>query len=264
MRRSFTYRRDDARHGSRWLLVVTIVILAVFAVDIASHGLVRASVRTAGSVIWRVGSGFGHAVFDNGYFTTHAKLAEENDALRAEIASYQAAGAESTVLADENAQLRAMLHLESHDAGVAAPVVSSYRASPYGTFTIGTGTKAGVANGSLVLTSGGFVLGRVVDAGSETSLVQMIFAPGSRIDVVVKDAAVTASGRGGGNARAAIPRAIHVDTGEPVIAPELGQRPVGLVASVAEDAGGADQIAYISLPINISTIRYVYVITAHE
>ena len=142
--------------------------------------------------------------------------------------------------------------------GLAAPITSSIVSSPYGTFTIGAGSADGVAQGSLVLTADGFVIGKVTQVQAHQSLVDEVFASGAQTPVSIDGSAVVATGQGG-EAQAEVPHGITVSQNDPVTAPEYGGRPIGIVQHVDSNPANAQQAVYIALPVSLASLQFVYV-----
>lgn len=254
--RSSATRRD----GRRRLFFATIFVIAIIALDIFSGGMLRVAARALTARVWSASSYMRGAVLGSGFFSTRASLASENATLRETLAQYQEDAAGYQVLKQENDSLRSMLHLAQSERGITAPVVSSVVASPYGTFLVGAGTADSVAVGSLVVTEGGFVAGTVSETSAHTSLVTELFAGGSSVNVLIDGAAAEAVGRGGGNARISLSRDVRIHAGDPVTAPSLGGRAVGTVGKVVSDPSTASQTIYVILPVNLSSLTYVYVV----
>lgn len=259
MKREFTFISKHG-NGRRKLVVATIAILLLVGVDMLSGGVVRSGARAVAVKIWSVSDYARNSIFGSGYFVSHAKLASENAALRDSLSQFQQEGAGYRVVKQENDELRSMLHLAQEEKGITAPIVSSVIASPYGTFLVGAGSADEVLVGSLVVTDGGFVVGTVSELGTYTSVVTELFAVGASIDVRIAGAPTTASGRGGSNARATLPRGITVSIGDPVTAPVFGGRAVGIVGQVDSDPAKAEQTIYIHLPVNLGSLHYVYLV----
>lgn len=266
MRRTFTYRPPHgAGSGKRRLLVATVLVCLIFVADLVSGGSIRHGLRAFAVVISNWSARAGNAIGGSGFFSSRASLAAENRSLTEQLAQYEERAGGFDALKAENDQLRAFTHLDQSPeggapTGVTAPVVSSVRSSPYGTFLIGAGSGDGIARGSLVLTSGGFVVGTVSDTGAHTSLIAEIFAPDASIEATVAGASILATGMGGGNARAEVPRGITISPGSAVFAPRLGQRPIGVVGTVASSTGSATQNVYIRLPVTLASLQYVYIV----
>lgn len=258
----FTFDASHGRSGRRKLAYASLLVLVLLALDTLSGGSVRGLVKATMSGIWTTSADVRSAIFDSGYFSSHRSLAEANESLRADLELSTEKAAAYEAVRQENQILRSLLHLAKEERGITAPVVSSVRSSPYGTFLVGVGAAEGVAEGSLVITEGGFVVGRVTEVYKRTTLVTEIFAGGSRVDAQVGGATASAEGRGGGNALVKIPRGIAIRTDEPVTAPALGGRPIGLVAEVESDTSSAEQSVYVHLPVNLSSLRYVYIVPA--
>lgn len=266
------YRRNSGRPPARVLraggrlAAASALIIVLIAADALSGGSVRVLTRTVGSSVWSFGKSTKDAVFASALFRTKRSLSIENAAQKERIAILEEQAAAFGALSSENASLRDLLNVPQTSlasSGITAPVISSFRASPYGTFHIGAGSADGVVEGSLVLSAENFVIGRVSEASTRTSVVSAIFAPDSEIDAVVRGIGITLDGRGGGNARGRIPRQSSVATGDIVIAPSFGGRAVGMVGSVKEDAGGSYTDVFIRLPVNLASLRYVYIVQPH-
>ena len=226
----------------------------------------RSLVRFTGSHIWGWGAGIERSISGSGFFSTRRGLLAENAALTEQIAQFQERAAAYRVLKDENNALREMLHVaeitqgKNKESGITAPIVSSFRASPYGTFQIGAGTADSVAPGNLVLSAENFVIGRIEATDAHTSLVKGIFAPNTSIDAVIHGVGAAVEGQGGNNARADVPRQAEVAVGDPVISAAFGSRAIGVVGKVSEDPGSAYKRVQIYLPVNLTVLQFVYIV----
>lgn len=261
-----SYRQNKSPH--KRLLALTALVVFLFLVDVLSGGSVRHQLRGGAVVLGKWSAYIGGSIARSGVFSTRAALEAQNRSLAEELAQYEERAGAYEVLRSENEQLRAFVRLvesTSRDAqGVTAAVVSSVRTSPYGTFLIGAGEAEGIERGSLVQTSGGFVVGTVTDAGAHTATVGEIFAPGASVEAMASGVAFSAVGSGGGNARAKVPRALAIRIHDPVLAPGLGQRPIGIVGSIASSTASASQELFIVLPVNLSSLRYVYILPVRK
>lgn len=248
--------------GRSTLLFVTVLVLCVFGLDALLGGPFRNFIRGSASYLWTAGTAVRSSTAGSGFFARNSTLAHENESLKRELSLVRERAAAYGALKEENSSLRAMLHFTQTSAGITAPVVSSYHASPYGTFTVSAGVNDAIAPGDLVLSENGFVVGRVSDVGETHTLVKTIFRSASTIDVVIGNAAVSATGEGGGNARVSVPRGIAVNAGDTATSPVLGGLPVGVVGKVEQISATAEQKVFIVLPVNLSTMRFVYIIPA--
>ena len=257
-----SYRQNE---GRRRLFFATIFVFVVFGIDALFGGRVRGLVRAGGTYVFNAGAYALVRIADSGFFSSRRALSEDNRSLRERIAELEVRAAAVEVLKDENASLRAIARLAEIEKGITAPVISSVRSSPYGTFSIGAGADDGIIEGSLVTTGdsavGGFVVGQVSDVGRRTALVRELFAPNTSVAVVIRGASATALGRGGGNARAEVPRGLPVVSGDPVTSRLFGGRAVGVVGSVRSEPSSATSEVYIGLPVNLVALQFVYVIS---
>ncbi len=259
----FSHRSlHGAKQGRRRLLAITALILVLIVLDALTGGSVRGLVRSFTAGAWEKTERVRNAITDSGYFSTHRALAGENAALRDQIAQYREKAAAYEVLLQENSQLRDALSLAGNHVGMTAPIVSSFKSSPYGSFLIGAGENDPIAAGDLVVTQGGFVVGSVSEVLANTASVKGVFSAGQVTDALLRQGAIVVTGDGGGNAHASVPRGVEVREGDPVIAPMYGHRAIGIVGRVESSATSPDQEVFIRLPVNLTSLRYVFVI--HE
>ena len=262
-----SYRQSNVRRGRRALILATVAVLLVFAIDVFSHGSIRALVRSSGSYVWSGGSQVASAIGGSGFFRSRRALLEENEALKQEVARLTLRTAALETLEGENAALRTIVRLVEDLSGITAPVVSSPFSSPYGTFMVGAGSKDGVAVEDLVVTAEegkrGFVIGRVSEVSERLSLVTQIFAPNASVEAVIRDVPLVVEGQGGGNARAEALRALSIAEGDTVVSPHFRGMAIGVVGSVSRDPASAYQKVYIGLPVNLATLKFVYVVPSN-
>ena len=260
MNAGFSHREQNAAAGRRRLVSATIIVIGLFAVDIATGGAIRSIVRTAAVSVSSVFHTIDTHIEEGGYFTTHAALASQNQALKAQVAALEEQAALSTSLQAQVTALSAMAHLAQNDRGITAPVASSFIASPYGTFLIGAGTDEGVLPDSIVLSGDGIALGIVSEVSARAATVTEIFAPGHSINALLDGAPIAVRGSGGGNAVAQVPHGVTVLPGDPVSAPGLQGRTIGVVGHVDTDPSSAAMQVYIGSPVNLSSLQYVFVV----
>lgn len=252
------YINTDNRRKRKKLLLATVLVVAVIAIDFLSQGAIRKPARNVATSLWGIVRGIENSVAGSGVLSTRSHLARENQSQREQISALSQEVAMTRMLQDENEELRALLHLASVNPGVAAPVLS-LQSSLYGTFVIGAGEGEGVYKGALVVSKAGFVIGHVSETSAHQSLVSDIFAPQASIEVVIAGTPLTLEGRGGGNAVGTVPRGTQIETGTPVLAPSLGQRAVGFVGKTEGDASSPSIKVYVRTPMNTSELSFVYV-----
>ena len=256
----FPYREQSAKAGRRRLLGATLLALFIVLFNIISGGRVTGVLRSMTVRVSLEAQAIVENVLGRGYFVSHATLAAENESLQAQVTTLTERVALSDTLTAEVSTLAALAHLATSTRGITAPIASSFISSPYGTFLIGAGSAEGVSNGSVVLSSGGTVLARVTSVSAHASTAVEIFASGHSLNVLIDGAAITARGVGLGNATAAVPHGVKVSVGDVVTSPELLGRPVGVVGHVDADTSSATTQTYIGLPVNLSVLKYVYIV----
>lgn len=240
-------------------VTIFLVALFVFGIDRISGGAVRNYARQGGGAMWAAVSATTGFFTESGILNSKRSLLEENAQLREAIAARDEQALRFAALQDENDALRAMLGL-ANDDGVTVPVLSSFNSSPYGTFRIGGGAAAGITEGSIVLTEGGFALGAVTFVSARTATVESFFTADKEIEMHVRGVAFASEGRGGGNARGEIPRDASVAENDVVTVPAFGGRPVGIVGHIESASSSAYTTLYIRTPVNLDTLRYVHVL----
>lgn len=263
MSSEFSHRSSHgAKAGRRRLLAVTALVIVLILLDLITGGSVRSLVRSMTASLWAGTERVRSSITNTGYLSSRRALAEDNATLRTENMSLREKAAAHDVLLAENEQLRVALSLAQNRRGVTAPVVSSFRSSPYGSFIVGLGVGDGIAVGDLVVTEGGFVVGVVSDVHTKTSAIEGVFSAGKMTDALIGGTAVVLTGDGGGNAHAEVPRGVEVSEGQGVISLEHGGRALGIVGRIESSPTSPDQKIFVRLPVNLTSLRYVFVL--HE
>jgi cell shape-determining protein MreC len=240
----------------RGLVFASALATLVLAIDVLSSGAIAQLTRGVFSPISHTASYMYSKVSDSGIFSSRASLAQENATLRARLAAYEESAAGYRALKDENAALRTAAHATSQVPNVTVPVLSTFRASPYGTLVLGTGAHADIRDGDIALSDTGYVIGTVHDVGT-TALLTTVFAPRASIDVLAGNIAMTLTGDGGGNAHGSVPHGTPVVVGTVVRAASFGMRPVGIIGSVSDDPASPTIRVLVRTPVNTALLRYV-------
>lgn len=253
-------QNKSPRRERRTLLIATVLVVVLFSVDFFTGGMIRTLARSVAVGVWRTTDSLARGITGSGILATRSLLAHDNERLKNEIASLTEQLSAYKAAEIENEELRGLAHVALSRAGKTAPVISSLSASPYGTFLIGAGARDGVVQGAVVLSSGGFVVGTVVEVQDSQSLVEEIFAPRSALEVLAGSIPVSLSGSGGGNAVGEAPRGSLIATGTPVYAPQLGGEIVGFVGRTEGSVSNPSVKVYVRTPVTIETLRLVYVV----
>ncbi len=168
------------------LAAVLLSVMSYFSTTAASlenvAGIIASPFRAAGAAV--------SETFDRlwGTFTEYDDLKEENRQLKLQIAEMEETVRQAQADRDENQRLRKLcelreqrrdLHMES--AHIVERDTSSYASM----FTVNKGTNEDVAVGDCVLTEEGYLVGVVVEAGSNWSTVRTILDSDSSIGATV-------------------------------------------------------------------------------
>ncbi|HEY4526776.1 MAG TPA: rod shape-determining protein MreC [Candidatus Paceibacterota bacterium] len=253
-------QNKPGRRPRRTLFFVTLLVIALFAIDFFTGGMVRGPLRSAGAMLSRATDTVARGIIGSGLLSTRSMLARENANLKQTIVGLEERLALYRAAQVENEELRRMAHLASDMPGITAPVVSSFKASPYGTFLAGAGSTEGVREGNVVLSKEGFVVGRVLEVSAHQALVEEIFAARTTIEAIAGSLPLSLTGNGGGNATGEAPRGSLIATGTPVHALSLGGRLVGVVGQTEGDVAASSLKVYVRTPVNIEALRVVYII----
>ncbi|MBQ0059402.1 MAG: rod shape-determining protein MreC, partial [Lachnospiraceae bacterium] len=182
------HRQLKSRH---WLVIMVIVCVGLIVTSLSTH-LVAAPIRAvAGYVI----TPFQNAVNDIGlYFVDQShgfrsvkELAEENEALRAEIAELTE---QNNLLIQDQDKLQRLEELYDLDQSyadldkVAAEVISKDPGNWYTTFVINKGARDGIQVDMNVLGDGGLV-GIVTETGDNWAQVRSIMDDESNVSVMI-------------------------------------------------------------------------------
>lgn len=242
------------------LVALSVCAVVLFGVDMLSGGMVRGTVQNAsGTLFASVGSAV-HGIEGSGVFASKQGLAEENIALRTQLASLQSLTLENETLVEENESLRALTGAVGSIANPRTFSVLSYEdASPYGTFIIDGGADKGVLAGSLVYAEGGALVGTVERVAAHTAQVYAILAPGREIAARVGSSTqTTLYGRGGGNGAALVPRDVEVSEGDFVYYQATGAV-IGEVGAIQSSSADAEKTLFIRTPLNLYGVRHVLI-----
>ena len=178
----------------------------------------------------------------------------------ADQAMIAAAQSDRDALYQENIELKARLGRDARVKRILGAVLLRPPATPYDTLVIDIGGDDGVAAGDAVSAGGTTVIGTVSQVYARAARVTLYSAPGQKYDALLRGTVPLAvEGQGGGSLRAQIPAGTAVSLGDVAILPGIvGGR--SAVVSRVEHADGESFITlYFSLPVNVSSLRFVEV-----
>jgi cell shape-determining protein MreC len=107
------------------------------------------------------------------------------------------------------------------------------------------------------------LVGKVSSVAGQTSKVTLFSSPGVKYDVEVgsQHFPAIATGRGGGQYQAQLPRDMAIAAGDFVSSPSISAKPFGIVDSVLSDPAEPFLTILFASPVNIYQLRWVLVDT---
>lgn len=274
-------RKDKNSPRKKWALVFVIVSLFCI-IFFAARGRFQtpASSQAASLVLspfqqavsW-VGSQIG-AVTDN--IWDIATVHEQNKMLRNEVEQLRVQNLAASEALAENERLQAMLGYEKAAQQfdlVAARVIGRESATWSSMIIISRGQMDGIQNDMPVVTPEGLV-GHVVEAGWNSSKVQLILDPRSSVGTIVQRAESRVAGIVQGDMdNPTMPQMVNiaknadVTEGDVIVTSGFGGiypkgLVVGLVSSIQNDTGGLLKIGLLEPAVDFQKLEDVMVITA--
>ncbi len=255
-------RRSSDRESSslKRALFFTIIVVAVGMIDVGLGGQLRSFARDALTPFANSMTTAWRSFLTFSDLSTRVDLLERVQVAEDEAARLKERDALFQFLARENAELRDIARVAGTVDSVTAPIASSFRASPYGTFVVAAGWQSGVEEGALVLSSEGFVLGTIADVGLRTATVRFVFAPEARVEATSDANAFTLIGQGLTTATARVPVETPLVIGAPVYIPSLNSLPAGIITHIASTTASVYADIYVTLPTSLNSIRHIRIV----
>ena len=205
-----------------------------------------------------------------------ATLYEQNKMLRSEVEQLRGINLQANEALAENERLRKMIGYQQAARQfdlVAARVIGRESDTWSRMIVIDRGTMNGIANDMPVVTPQGLV-GRVVEAGLNSSKVQLILDPRSSVGTIVQRAESRVTGIVQGDMdNPTMPQMVNIPKNADVVEGDVivtsgfgGVYPkgiiVGLVSSLKNDDGGLLKIGVLEAAVDFQKLEDVMVITA--
>ncbi len=190
------------------------------------------------------------------YLRTQSALIDTIRTLEAELRTHEQDTLTIKALTAENTALGEHLELADHDR-IDARVLMRPPVVPYDTLLLDVGTRAGVTEGALVYAQGRFVVGSIVVAFADSSLVRLITSPGMRASVYIfgPDIFTEAEGMGGGVLRVMVPQDVPLRVGDVVMVPRASSGVYGEVSHIEALDSSPYQYGYVHAPITLQSVR---------
>lgn len=252
--------QSNSRFPTRFLAYVTVAALFFVVLDSVAGGALREKARDVLIVPAYWGEQIISGIQGIPFIASGVAYRNEFRALQEEVGALRERQTLFSATADENASLQQLLKLRTDEGAVAASVISSVSARQFGTLLLDAGRARGVHEGALVLSENGYAIGEIESVGETSARVTLYFAPHATIEVTAKSAQFTLDGRGGGNARAQVPRELPLSVREVLYAPRALSRPVGVIGHLSSASSSAFTDIYAFLPVQLETLRFVLIV----
>jgi cell shape-determining protein MreC len=210
------------------------------------------------SPLWSAGTAAGSDL------TPRTQLIAEIQALQQQADLYEDEASSSKALADENAELKALMgRSDGAKSLLLASVLKTPPGAGYDYLILDVGSVDGVSSGDKVYAAGNISIGQIVEADPHTAKAELYSSPGASYDVLIGQEHIpaTAIGQGGGSFSASVSREAGVAEGDEVIVPGISSSVFGDVASVISDPAQPFARVLFEEPIDPYQLRFVLVDT---
>ena len=276
------YKQKKPSSTKKILVVITLFVIVFCTIFLAARGKVEMPVanKTAMAVLSPFQNFFSWAGSQLAYLkssiTELQYLQRQNRQLREEVELLRAQNLTASEYASENQRLRALLGYKQVSVQfdlVAAGVIGRESVTWSSVITINRGTMDGVANNMAVVTEMGLV-GHVLEAGANTSKVQLILDPRSSVGTLVQrpDSRVAGIVEGDMNnpthpRMVNIPKDANVQVEDAVVTSGFGGVypkgiVVGKIKEIHNDEGGLLKHGIVATTVNFEKLEDVAVIVA--
>lgn len=274
------YKKKKPNSNKKIFVVIALFVMVFFTIFLAARGKVEMPIanKTTMTVVspfqnffsW-VGSQLSYL---KGSITEIQYLQRQNRQLREEVELLRAQNLTASEYASENQRLRALLGYKQVAVQfdlVAAGVIGRESVTWSSVITINRGTLDGVANNMAVVTEMGLV-GHVLEAGPNTSKVQLILDPRSSVGTLVQRADSRVAGIVEGDMNnpthprmVNIPKDADVQVDDAVVTSGFGGVypkgiVVGKIKEIHNDEGGLLKYGVIETSVNFEKLEDVAVI----
>jgi cell shape-determining protein MreC len=194
-------------------------------------------------------------------FLQKKELLNSYGALEKQVATKEAEADLTQILLKERKEIGVVGLGAKEDISGEAQVLSLSGSSLYGTLLISL-SQGKAKTGDLVISSSGFLLGRIVSGDGRILRLRLFSVPGEKLPVRIGEGGQTfiATGVGSGNFLIEAPREAGITSGDTVIAPLFVRLPVGVVEYTDQNPTSPTQMVRFQHPENIRTLENVSII----
>lgn len=249
--------------GSKFIKILgALLLIALIFFLISIFAPTRRLVVNIFSPFLEMGNGF-YATFENmpSFFSDKIKLIEENDILLAELQDSYLLKANYESIEYENRKLREELMLRPEGDFKTAVVIAKPPQIPLDSLFLNIGISDGVGNDDMVLAADRVLIGKIVKTSIDKSTVALNSFAGSNLFgfIARTNEPLEIKGTGGGNMEAKVPIDFDVVLGDKIMINHSAIYLAGVVGLVEEDKLSGFKNIILSLPVNVSEIRVVFI-----
>jgi len=243
------------------LIGIFLLLGAIFSMDFFFPQVWADVTIQIAKPFWRGREWLGGVIFENTFFESKNKIAEENTELRKENEDLRERMNEIDILRADNQAFRETFGIPSGPSAKAYAVLVHPSQTPYDILVLDAqqGTKPSL--GTRVV-SGLTALGTTVEAGESFIKIDLYSSNARETDgrLLPSGTPLLLVGKGGGNFSVRVPRDMGIGIGDLVVLPGDPAYALARVGSVEESE--KDSFKYIRLisPKNIFTLRWVEIL----
>ena len=274
--------RDFLKRRGLLLLLIVIIICAITIGSLYLSGNRSSFIsNTVNTVMAPVKNGIksGVDLLESlyGYLYSFDTIKEENTKLHEENAELKKKQDEAEQAIKENEEYKKMLGLSDaiRELGKVDATVTEWTSSNWASsFTVNKGERDGIEVGDPVITSGGEVVGQVINVGSSWATVRSIIDTSIGIGAKARDTSAIASGdfelmQTGKLKLEKVPSTAQLSGGDVVYTSGAGEvfpadLIIGTIESVDRENSGLTDFAVIDPAADLGNTNMVFIITEYE
>jgi len=216
------------------------------------------------SPFWNLKTFIYYLVIDNvNLLLSKDSLIRENENLKLQIDKDKRDMILKDVLSAENDDLKIALNRKDlNKKSILSIILVKPFLSPYDTLIIDVGNDQNISVGDKVVADGNTFIGYVSEVYNNTSKVVLYSSPGEKVNVLIGNSNIEkeAVGMGGGNFEVDVPREVDVKEGDSIIMPSISPNVFGVISKIEYQSADAFQKVLFNSPVNVSELKWVYVI----
>lgn len=256
-----------SNHGKfNWLLKIGAIFLTVL-VFILVFNIFGSFVRDLLSPALKIGNSFyGLLGKIPKMLLNDSEFAVENERLLGEIEKLRAETADHEALKTENQRLRESLKLKPEGDFISAFVLAKPPQMPLDSLYLNAGARDGIKNGSLVFVGERILIGKIVEASKNKSIVLLNSSAGTASFGFVARTGelIEIKGGGGGHLEATVPIDFDVLVGDEIMTSGSSEYLIAIVGAAEEDQSSGFKKIFMSMPVDVLKVDVIFIADSNE